>query len=168
MEIEELLIRRLRDRPSQLKVAQLMLRYGLSVEKKKICCGNIEISAIAVANSAGVDRRVITSTIDSIAQDPELAKVFMNLKPTASYIQVAKAVGWHVISITVSGEKDKPGVLATVIGIVGDASINIKQVIVENVAGETKNAFIITEWPLPGAVYNDIIKRGIVDTITLY
>ena len=168
MEIDEMLITRLKDRPGQLKLAMLILRSGLSVDKEGVHCGDIDISAKALAKSAGVDWRTITATVDTIVRDPELSKIFLNLRPTASYIQVASVVGWHVISVTVSSGKDKPGVLANIIGLIGDAKINIKQVIVEDVGTQTKKAFIITERPLPGDVYNDITSRKIVDAITIY
>ena len=61
--------------PARMAVAQKMIELGLRVDKNnKIYCDNLKISDAALAKSAGVDRRVIKSTIETITKDEELSK----------------------------------------------------------------------------------------------
>ncbi len=168
MEIGATIYKKLKDRPSQLKVVRLLFEHGLCVKSNKVYCGDIEISATALASAAEVDRRVIPSTIESIVKDPKLSVIFKSLRPTANFKEAAKILGWHVISVRISKTRDRPGVLATVMRLISDASINIKQVIVEDVEEDTKTAFIITDAPLPGRMYADIMDKEIVDAITIH
>ena len=168
MEIGAIIYQKLKDRPSQLKVVRLLFEYGLCVRSKKVYAGDIEISATALATAAEVDRRVIPATIESIIKDPKLSLIFKNLRPTANFKEAAKNLGWHVVSVTVSKSKDRPGVLATVMRLISDAGINIKQVIVDDVEEDTKKAYIITESALPGRMYAEIMDKEIVDAITIH
>jgi predicted regulator of amino acid metabolism with ACT domain len=168
MEIGAIIYQKLKDRPSQLKVVRLLFEYGLCVKSKKVYAGDIEISATALATAAEVDRRVIPATIYSIINDPKLSLIFKNLHPTANFKEAAKSLGWHVVSVTISKSKDRPGVLATVMRLISDAGINIKQVIVDDVEEDTKKAYIITESALPGRMYAEIMGKEIVDAITIH
>ena len=168
MEIGAIIYQKLKDRPSQLKVVRLLFEYGLSVKSKRVYCGDVEISATALASAADVDRRVIPATIESIGRDPKLSMIFQYLRPTANFKEAAKPLGWHVVSVTVSKIKDKPGVLATVMRLISDSGINIKQVIVDDVEEEVKKAYIITDSALPGRMYAEIMDKEIVDAITIH
>ncbi|HTX60708.1 MAG TPA: amino acid-binding protein, partial [Methanobacterium sp.] len=53
--------------PARMSVARKIVELGLSVgENEKIYCGDVEISDVALARAAGVDRRTIKATINVI------------------------------------------------------------------------------------------------------
>jgi predicted regulator of amino acid metabolism with ACT domain len=52
--------------PSQAKVARYLLKYGLRIERDQVFCGDVQIADSALARAAGVDRRVVKSTVETI------------------------------------------------------------------------------------------------------
>lgn len=98
--------------PARMAVAQKMIELGLRVDKNnKIYCDNLKISDAALAKSAGVDRRVIKSTIETITKDEELSNIFGNITPAGTLLKnIAKNLGLGVIEIEVG--EDNEGILA--------------------------------------------------------
>ena len=83
--------------PSQGKVARLLLSLGLNVKNGRVHCGDIEIADIALARAAGVDRRIVRSTIETIEAEKALHDVFAALHSTAMLRDVAPVLGWSCI-----------------------------------------------------------------------
>ena len=52
----------LEEYPERLKVAQVLIENGLSVQGDKICLNEIEIPPVRIARVAGVDRRTVNET----------------------------------------------------------------------------------------------------------
>ena len=75
--------------PAQEKVAQLMVQYGLRVHEASVFAGAIKVSDTSLARAAGVDRRVVTATVETIVKNPELANFFDRLLPTCHLRDVA-------------------------------------------------------------------------------
>ncbi|MGZ7068884.1 MAG: amino acid-binding protein, partial [Methanobacterium sp.] len=66
--------------PARMGVARKIVELGLRVgENGKIYCGNVEISDVALARGAGVDRRSIKATVEVIMADQELATIFSKI-----------------------------------------------------------------------------------------
>ena len=110
--------------PARMAVAQKMIELGLRVDKNnKIYCDNLKISDAALAKSAGVDRRVIKSTIETITKDEELSNIFGNITPAGTLLKnIAKNLGLGVIEIEVG--EDNEGILAAASALIY-AGINL-------------------------------------------
>src|SRR5512136_3185169 len=111
--------------PSQAKVARYLLRYGLRIDKDQVHCGEVQIADSSLARAAGVDRRVVKSTIDTIKGDPTLLKFFSQLLPTNHLKNAASAMGWTAIEI-VPTNAHEPGIIAAVANILEKGNISIR------------------------------------------
>ena len=135
--------------PAQEKVAQLMVVHGLRVHDGRMYAGPIEVSDTAMARAAGVDRRVVTATARTIAKHPELLRFFDRLTPVCHLREVAPLMGWGAIDI-IPTSAGRAGILASVAGIIAEAGISIRQVIVDDPEiSDDPRAFIVTEQPIP-------------------
>lgn len=114
--------------PMRKKVVELMLRQGLSVDKKgNIFCGQIEISPAKMARVLGIDRRVVIETAQLISDVPELFSIFNRLIPTSFIQGVAKSLGFEVLQI--EGDPHATGVVSAVTKIISDEGISIRQIV---------------------------------------
>jgi hypothetical protein len=117
--------------PMRKKVAELLLRQGMRVEKDgRIFSGSVEISPVKIARALGVDRRVVLETGQLICDVPELFGIFRALEPTASIKGVAKSLGFEVIEI--EAEPHAKGIVSSVTAIISDARISIRQLICDD------------------------------------
>ncbi|MHB8605478.1 MAG: hypothetical protein ACYDCK_09505 [Thermoplasmatota archaeon] len=145
--------------PAQSRVAQTLLRHGLAVRDDGIYADTISIPDTALARACGVDRRIIGATVETIRNEPELAKVFSRLLPTCHLKDVAPALHWGVIEI-VPSDAHRPGILAHVATIIAERNISVRQAIVDDPElVEEPRLYIVTESPIPMDVISDI-KRG--------
>lgn len=143
------LIEMFRGSPSQEKVARLFLRYGIRVSGGKAWCGDVELGDTAVGRAAGVDRRVVRSTITRIESDPSLRGVFSRLHPTSLFTEAAPELGWSSIEI-IPVDAHMPGILADVAGVMARAGISIRQAMVDDPEmSEEPRFYVITESPVP-------------------
>lgn len=135
--------------PAQARVAQLMLRYGFRVKGDRVYCGEVALSETAIGRALDVDRRVVGATVQTIEENPELARIFARLWPVAHLREVAPSMGWGAIEI-VPTDARTPGILAGVSSIIARASISIRQVIVDDPeVVDAPRGFIITDAPVP-------------------
>ncbi len=135
--------------PAQEKIAQLMVNYGLRVKDDRVYAGEIELTDSAVARAAGVDRRVVTATVETIRKTPILAEFFGKLWPVCHLGNVAPLMGWGAIEILPTNAS-KPGILAGTSSIIAEAGISVRQVIVDDPeVFEDPRAMLITEKPVP-------------------
>src|SRR5512136_2108325 len=111
--------------PSQAKVARYLLRYGLRIERDQVYCGDVQIADSALARAAGVDRRVVKSTIETIKGDATLLRFFSQLLPTNHLKNAASAMGWTAIEI-VPLNAHEPGIIASIANILEKGNISIR------------------------------------------
>ena len=152
--------------PAQEKVAKLILKYGLSVKNGKIYCEDIEIPSIRISKSLGVDRRVITSTIETISKNKELKEFFQELHPVPFFRDIAKIRDWGVVEI-VPADPSMTGILANVSKIIADSGISIRQAITEDPEfSEEATLIIICEKEIPASIIPKIRKvEGVTKVI---
>jgi len=135
--------------PAQEKVAQLMVRNGLRVSNGCVCSGDIALADSAIARAADVDRRVVTATVQTIIRTPALRDFFERLTPTCHLKDVATLMHWGAIEI-LPDNAGRPGILAGVAGVIAEAGVSIRQVVVDDPEIiDDPRGFIITESPVP-------------------
>ena len=154
--------------PKRKKLAQKLLEYGLRINGKKICCGEIELSDSKISRAFDVDRRIISSTIETILENEELRKVYSKLKPTCHLRDVASTMKWGVIEI-IPEDPSMSGTLAEVSTIVAGAGISIRQAIVDDFElSEDPRLFIVTEKQIPGKLIPKIKGARGVKVVLIY
>jgi predicted regulator of amino acid metabolism with ACT domain len=154
--------------PTQEKIAQRMLAYGLRIQNNTIYCGDIALSTSKIAHALGVDRRAVTATIHTITSNPDLLMIFSNLLPTCHLKEVAPHMHWGVIEI-IPTDPSTPGILAEVATIIAKHNISIRQAIGDDFEfSEEPRLFIITETQIPGAVIPEIRQAKGVKAVLIY
>ena len=152
--------------PGQERVAQLMVNYGLRVKEDGVFAGDIGLTDTAIARAAGVNRRVVTATVATIRKNRLLSDFFGKLWPVCHLGNVAPMMGWGAIEILPTNAS-RPGILAGTSGIIAQANISVRQVIVDDPEiFEDPRALLITDRPLPERLLPKIRKlegvRGVV------
>src|SRR5256712_13515860 len=113
--------------PAQEKVAQLMVMYGLRVHDGSVFAAEIKLSDTSMARAAGVDRRVVTATVDTIDKNDELRSFFDRLRPVCHLREVAPLMNWGAIQI-VPTNASKPGILAGGAAVIAQARISCREI----------------------------------------
>ena len=154
--------------PKQRKLAQILLRYGLRIHNNKIFCGEIELPDTKIARAFDIDRRIISSTIETIMKNDDLKTVFSNLIPTCHLKDVAPKMKWGVIEI-IPIDARAPGIIADIAAIIAYNNISIRQAIVDDFElSEEPRLFIVTEKQIPGSLLPEIRKKNGVKAVVVY
>ncbi len=154
--------------PSQAKVARYLLKYGLRIDRDQVMCGDVQIADSALARAAGVDRRVVKSTVETIKSDPTLMRFFSQLLPTNHLKNAASAMGWNAIEI-VPMNAHEPGIISAVAEILSKGNISIRQAIVDDpMTSEEPKLFIVTESQVPADLIPAIRQAKGVKGVTIY
>ena len=159
----------LQEYPERLKVARVLVENGLSIQENKICLNQIEIPPVRIARVAGVDRRTVNETINSIQSSPELKLIFEEIRPAGhSLKEIAKPLNLGVLEITVVNAKS-PGILANAAMILNRAGLSIRQAIVDDpeLSPEPKLT-IIVEKKIPGELIPEILKIPGIAKVSVY
>lgn len=141
--------------PSQKAVAVVMLRHGISVKSGSAYCEDIEISDSALGRAAGVDRRVVRSTIEKIESTPSLLAVFSKLRSISLLSDVAPEIGCTTLEI-IPTDSHMPGILADVTSTIFNAGISMRQAVVDD-PGIQKDAHLIIV--LDGQIPSEYLPR---------
>jgi len=155
--------------PARMSVARKIVELGLCVgEKEKIYCGDVEISDMALARAAGVDRRTIKATIDVILADNQLKAIFSNIYPAGALLKnVAPNLGLGVVEI--EAQAGNPGILARATELISEERISIRQAHAgDPELEENPRLTIITEKPVKGELYNKFLKIEGVNKVSIY
>lgn len=163
----QVLIDHFRRYPAQEKVVRLMIQNGLRIDGREVKAGSIEITDTALARAAGVDRRIVRSTVETIGGDPELLRAFSRFAPTLHLKDVAPAMGAGVLQI-VAQDARQPGILAGVSLVIAESGLSVRQAIVEDPAfTEEPVLFVVTNEPVPGSLIPLLQRVRGVKTVTL-
>jgi len=154
--------------PAQEKIVRLLIRNGFRIHEGKIYCGDVELSDSAVGRAAGVDRRIVSATAQTIERNPELAKIFTHFQPTLHLKEVAPNLGWGVIEI-VPDNASRPGILAGVSNVISQENISIRQAVVDDpYFSEEPKLFIVTEKAVPSTLIPTIQRVPGVKSVTIF
>jgi len=155
--------------PAQLKVAKLLFERGFQVrEDGKIVSGNIEIPHTQIAREAGEERRAVDSTVKTILSQPELKRIFKNLKHVYLLQEVAREFNLSVI-IFVPENAHKRGIIAKVTKVVSERGLSIRQAFAEDpdLSPEPKLIMII-DGEIPPEVIKELKNIPGAKSITVY
>lgn len=148
----QVLIDHFRRYPAQERVVKLLIQNGLRIHDDKIAAGDVEIADTAIARAAGVDRRIVRATVETILKNAELAQVFQAFLPTLHLKDVAPALGCGVIEI-IPEDAGRPGILAGVSAVISDARLSVRQAIVEDPDFvEEPRLYVVTDERVPGTL----------------
>ncbi|HEX2066199.1 MAG TPA: amino acid-binding protein [Candidatus Thermoplasmatota archaeon] len=161
------LIDHFRRYPAQERVVRLMIQNGLRIHGDAICAGPIEIADTAIGRAADVDHRIVRSTVETISQNPQLRQVFTRFAPTLHLKDVAPALGYGVLQVSVL-DPHQAGILSEVAQVISQAGLSIRQAIVEDPGfTEEPQLFVITEKPVPGHLIPLLQRVKGVKTVTV-
>ena len=109
----------------------LLLRQGIRVEKGIAYCNSIEQSDAAIGRAAGVDRRVVRSTLDRISKTPELDRIFSKLQSMLLLANVAPEINCTTLEI-IPTDATMPGILAGITDVVYRGGLSVRQAVVDD------------------------------------
>ncbi|WP_297535480.1 regulator of amino acid metabolism, contains ACT domain protein [Thermococcus sp.] len=153
--------------PARKRVAEFLLKNGISVRNGSLYIGNVEVSPSAVARALGVNRKVVYFTVETIESSGALRLLFERLKPGLSVEEVAPAMGWETLEIEVNGSP--AAVLESVLKGVAAEGNDVVSVNLRNLPGEDVYLSIVVERPLRGETLRKIggapgVRRILVRT----
>lgn len=155
--------------PAQLRVARVLYKYGFRVkENGDIVCGEIRIPAVQIAKEAGVDRRAVSSTVETIFENDEIREIFSNLKPVPYLKAVAQQMNLGVIEI-LPPDATQTGIISDVTRVISKHGVKIRQSIADDpfFAAQPKLT-IITEEPVSGEVIEELRGLDSVESVIMY
>jgi hypothetical protein len=155
--------------PERLKVARVLVENGLSVKDGKIYLNEIEIPPIRIARVAGVDRRTVNETLNTIRSHRELRMIFEGLRSAGhSLKEIARYLDLGVVEITPVDARI-PGILANSAMIIAKKGLSIRQAIVDDpeLSPEPKLTLIV-ERKIPGELVPEFLKISGVAKVSIY
>jgi predicted regulator of amino acid metabolism with ACT domain len=155
--------------PERLKVARVLVENGLSIQDEKIFLNQIEIPPVRIARVAGVDRRTVSETLNSIRANPDLKLIFEEIRPAGhSLREIAKHLNLGVLEITPVNAKS-PGILSNAAMILNKAGLSIRQAIVDDpeLSPEPKLTLIV-EKKIPGEIIPELLNIPGIAKVSVY
>jgi len=155
--------------PSQRRVIELLLERGFQVSPDgKVASGRIEIPHTQIANEVGVDRRVVELTVKKILNDPELRKIFENIRSIAYLGEVAPLLDLSVIIIHPRDAKEI-GILSEVATVIAKRGLSIRQAVSDDpYLVDDPKLTIITDKSIPGELIEEIGRLRSVKGVELH
>lgn len=152
--------------PARWKVVSHLVRQGLSISDGSIWSGDVEIPAASLARACGVDRRVVSATIECVERDDFIRGVFRDLEPTLFLARVAPRLGYGVLEVMVE-DPQAPGIVQAVTSEIAAAGISIRQVVADDPRfTDPPMLTVITDSPLPGELLERIkAMEGVIELI---
>jgi uncharacterized protein len=155
--------------PERLKVARVLIENGLSAKNDKIYLNQIEIPPVRIARVAGVDRRTVNETLNTIKENPELKMIFEEIRPAGhSLKEIAKHLNLGVLEITPINARS-PGILSNAAMLLNRAGLSIRQAIVDDpeLSPEPKLTLIV-EKKIPGELIPELLKITGIAKVSVY
>jgi len=158
-----------KDFPAQLKVAKLLFERGFQIrEDGKVVSDGIEIPHTQIARGAGVERRTVDSTVQTILSKSELRRIYRNLRQVCLLQEVAREFDLSVIIFVPEDAKEK-GIIADVTRLISEKGLSIRQALAEDpdLTSEPR-LIIIIDGEIPPELIKDLRKLPGTRSITVY
>jgi predicted regulator of amino acid metabolism with ACT domain len=155
--------------PERLRVARVLVENGLTAKDGKIYLNQIEIPPVRIARVAGVDRRTVNETLNTIEANRELRLIFEEMRSAGhSLKEIAKPLNLGVVEITPVDAKTA-GILAKSATVLSEAGLSIRQAIVDDpeLSPEPKLTLIV-EKKIPGELISELLKITGVAKVAVY
>ena len=155
--------------PERLRVVRVLVENGLSARDGKVYLNQIEIPPVRIARVAGVDRRTVSETLNTIKANRELRLIFEEMRSAGhSLKEIAKPLNLGVVEITPVDAKTA-GILAKSALVLAQAGLSIRQAIVDDpeLSPEPKLTLIV-EKKIPGELISAILKITGVAKVSVY
>ncbi len=158
-----------KDLPAQLKVAKLLFERGFQVtDDGKVVSGGIEIPHTQIAKEVGAERRAVDSAVLTILSEPELKRIYTNLRQVCSLREVAREFNLGVI-VFVPEDASQKGIIAKVTKKISEKGLSIRQALAEDpsISAQPKLTLVI-EGEIPPELISEIRKLPGTRSITIY
>lgn len=155
--------------PAQLKVARVFYKYGLRAkENGDVLCGDIRVPHVQIAKEAGVDRRAVDSTVETIFENDFLTGIFSSLRPVPFLKGIARQLGLGLIEIIPTDATQK-GIISEVTDVISDHGLSVRQSITDDpyFVAQPKLT-VITGEPVGGDVVEELRELPSVDSLIVY
>jgi len=155
--------------PERLKVARVLVENGLSVRNRKIYLNDIEIPSVRVARVAGVDRRTVKETLNTIKTNRELRLIFEEIRSAGHSLKgIARHLNLGVVEITPVDAR-MPGILANAAMVLAKNGLSIRQAIVDDpeLSPEPKLTLIV-EKKIPGELIPMFLRINGIAKVSVY
>jgi len=154
-------------RRGQRKVAEFMLRNGISVRDGKLFFSNVELADVKVARALRIDRRVIKSAVETIESDRKLKELYGKLGSTVLLKEVASDLGFGAIEIIPKDASTK-GIVSSVAKVISDEGISIRQLTTEDPMFSDAEMTVVTEKPIPRSLIDRLLKvKGVKKVVVV-
>lgn len=150
---------------AQLEVSEYLLRKGIRVSPEAgFFFGEVELSPSAIARALDIDRRVVSSTGEAIAKDPDLMKIFTKLGSTLLLRDVAPELGFGAIEVLPKDPSSR-GIILGVVKIITDSGISIRQITTDDPMFSNAEMTVVTEKPIPKELIDRLLKLPEVEKV---
>ena len=158
-----------KDFPAQQRVARILFERGFQIrEDGKVVSGKIEIPHTQIAKEAGVERRAVDSTVQTILSIDDLKRIYMNLKQVCSLEEVAREFNLSVI-VFVPKNASERGIIANVTRIISENGLNIRQALAEDPSISIQPKLtLILEGNISSQLIDEIRRLPGTRSITVY
>ncbi len=158
-----------KDFPAQQRVARILFERGFQIrEDGKVVSGKIEIPHTQIAKEAGVERRAVDSTVQTILSIEDLKRIYMNLKQVCSLEEVAREFNLSVI-VFVPKNASERGIIANVTRIISENGLNIRQALAEDPSISIQPRLtLILEGNISSQLIDEIRRLPGTRSITVY
>ncbi|WP_048902096.1 amino acid-binding protein [Methanohalophilus mahii] len=165
----KMLLEKFEKHPAQQKVLKILFERGFQVrEDGKVTSGKIDIAHTQLAKEAGVDRRIVDATTNTILEDETLRNIFENVRSIPFLRDVAPALGLGVIIITPE-DAATVGILSEVSGVIASHGISIRQAVSDDpYFTDQAKMTIITDSKVSGDTVNEILSIKSVKGVSIY
>ena len=158
-----------KDFPAQQRVARILFERGFQIrEDGKVVSGKIDIPHTQIAKEAGVERRAVDSTVQTILSIEDLKRIYMNLKQVCSLEEVAREFNLSVI-VFVPKDASERGIIANVTRIISENGLNIRQALAEDPSISIQPKLtLILEGNISSQLIDEIRRLPGTRSITVY
>ena len=151
--------------PSRLRVARLLMSHGMRVDDGVAYCGDVEQSDTAIGRAAGVDRRVVKSTLRQISDTPELKSLYSKIRCMLSMRDMAEEIGCTSLLVVPTDAK-MSGILSGITEVLYRHGLSIRQAVVDDTGDRDKSVLsVVIDGGLPPEVIPELRACRGVDSI---
>jgi len=150
---------------ARMYVAKSLLENGISVKGSELYVNSVKIPTTSVAKALGVDRRVVTKTIQEIQDNPRLRQLFMNIRDHPSTF----LENYETLEITFLDHSQTVEVMSHILYLMAKYGINIRNIVLDDpIISPDPKLTIATYQPVSGEIIDEMKVGKNVRGVTVY